>query len=78
LDIPYLGTAAEIQGILEDKWMARGIAIQDGCRMADALLLKENKISDVTIEGGLIVKPAREDNSNGVSHVKEGYSHEDL
>jgi len=41
-------------------------------------LLKENKISDVKIEGGLIVKPAREDNSNGVSHVKEGYTHEDL
>ena len=45
LDIPYLGTAAEIQGVLEDKWMARGIAIQDGCRMAKAQLLKENDAS---------------------------------
>jgi D-alanine-D-alanine ligase len=42
LDIPYLGTAAEIQGILEDKWMSRAIAVQDGCRMADAQLLKQN------------------------------------
>ena len=71
LDIPYLGTAAEIQGVLEDKWMARGIAIQDGCRMAKAQLLKENDASQVLLKGQVIVKPAREDNSNGVTHVKQ-------
>ena len=71
LDIPYLGTPAEVQGILEDKWMARAIAVQDGCRMAKAQLLKENDISLVSIKGPLIVKPAREDNSNGVTHVKK-------
>lgn len=71
LDIPYLGTAAEVQGILEDKWMARAIAVQDGCRMAKAQLLKENDISLVQIKGPKIVKPAREDNSHGVSHVKK-------
>lgn len=71
LDIPYLGTAAEIQGILEDKWMARALAVQDGCRMAEAQLLKENDISQVHIKCPLIVKPAREDNSNGVTHVKK-------
>lgn len=34
LEIPYLGTSAEMQGLLEDKWMSRGVAINDGCRMA--------------------------------------------
>ena len=42
------------------------------------LLLKENKISEVKIDGELIVKPAREDNSNGVTHVKKRDTHEDL
>jgi len=34
-------------------------------------MLKENDISLVTIKIPLIVKPAREDNSNGVTHVKK-------
>lgn len=42
--------------------------------MAQGQLLKENDISQIKIEGELIVKPAREDNSNGVTHVKEGYT----
>jgi len=39
--------------------------------MAQGQLLKENDISLVNIKGPLIVKPAREDNSNGVTHVKK-------
>lgn len=34
-------------------------------------MLKENDISLVDIKMPVIVKPAREDNSNGVSHVKK-------
>ena len=67
----YLGTQAEVQGLLEDKWMSRAIAINDGCRMAKGQMLKENDISLVKIQMPVIVKPAREDNSNGVTHVKQ-------
>jgi D-alanine-D-alanine ligase len=34
-------------------------------------LIKENDISQIKIKMPVIVKPAREDNSNGVSHVKK-------
>lgn len=39
--------------------------------MAQAQLLKQNDISLIHIKGPVIVKPAREDNSNGVTHVKK-------
>jgi D-alanine-D-alanine ligase len=35
LNIPYIGTAAEMQGLLCDKWMTRGLMAQDDVRVAE-------------------------------------------
>lgn len=70
LNIPYIGTAAEMQGLLCDKWMTRGIMQQDGVRVAKGQLLKRNDPALVHLKCPVIVKPAREDNSIGVTHVK--------
>ena len=70
LNIPYIGTGAEMQGVLCDKWMTRGIMLQDGVRVAKGQLLKKNDPSLVHLPCPVIVKPAREDNSIGVTHVK--------
>ena len=70
LNIPYIGTSAEMQGLLCDKWMTRGLMAQDGVRVAKGQLLKKNDPSLVKLQAPLIVKPAREDNSIGVTHVK--------
>ena len=56
--------------MLCDKWMTRGIVMQDGVRVAKGQLLKKNDASLVRLDCPLIVKPAREDNSIGVTHVK--------
>jgi len=59
-----------MQGLICDKWKVRGIVQQDGVRVADGQLLKRNDPALVKLTGQLIVKPAREDNSIGVGHVR--------
>lgn len=44
---------------------------QDGVRVAEGQLLKKNDPKLVHLKCPLIVKPAREDNSIGLTHVKE-------
>jgi len=68
--IPYIGTSAQMQGLICDKWKVRGIIQQDGVRVAQGQLLKRNDPNLVKLTGQLIVKPAREDNSIGVGHVR--------
>jgi len=68
--IPYLGTSAEMQGLLCCKWKTRGIMVNDGVTIPKGQLLRVNDASLIKMELPFIIKPAREDNSQGVSLVK--------
>lgn len=69
--IPYIGTCAEMQGLLCDKWKTRGIMQNDGVRIPSGQLLKVNDKSQIKMDLPFIIKPAREDNSLGVGLVKD-------
>jgi D-alanine-D-alanine ligase len=59
-----------MQGLLCDKWKTRAVMASEGVNVPQGQLLRANNINQVTIPCPLIVKPAREDNSQGVSHVR--------
>ena len=71
LDIPYLGSPGSMNHIYASKWMSQSLVKGYGVRCPQDQLLKENDLSQVQQKVPLIVKPSKEDNSNGVSLVKK-------
>merc|ERR1711907_764126 len=70
LGVPYVGCSAECMALTSDKAQTRDILSANGVRVARGEVLTHGQRPEMSPP--LVLKPAREDNSQGVVLVKRG------
>lgn len=69
LDIPIIGCPGEVMALTTNKWQSKAVVESCGVPVPKAQLLRAGEM--VKLEPPFIVKPCREDNSMGISLVRE-------
>ena len=74
LDIPILGSAGSVMALTTNKWQTRAVVASVGVPVPQAAMIKKEETPSqvlARISLPFLLKPAREDNSMGISLVRE-------
>lgn len=71
LDIPIVGCSGSTMALTTDKWQSRAVVSSMGVPVPKAQLLRAGEHVELTLEPPFILKPCREDNSMGVTLVRQ-------
>ena len=75
LGIPLVGCPGHVMALTTDKWQTRAVVASFGVTVPKAQLLREGDA--ITMEPPFILKPCREDNSMGITLVRDASNTED-